>query len=107
MDCDVDETEPSPSPREHLRDRRLPNARELASLRHIAFIDPTLGDSTGSSQWSEGDPFTGVQNYFYWTSTAAEHDVEDEAWYVQLGTGVYTYFLKSGPFYVWPVRGGN
>jgi hypothetical protein len=88
-------------------DWRLPHARELASLRHLAFVDPTLGDAAGSSQWSEGDPFTGVQNYFYWTSTAAQHDTENEAWYVRFDSGVYSYFLKSNTVYVWPVRGGN
>jgi hypothetical protein len=88
-------------------DWRLPNARELASLRHLAFIDPTLGDAVGSGQWSEGDPFTGVQNYYYWTSTAAENDPINEAWYLRVGTGVYSYFLKSNSVYVWAVRGGN
>ena len=88
-------------------DWRLPNARELASLRHLAFVDPTLGDTSGSGQWSEGDPFTGVQNDYYWTSTAAEHDPQNEAWYVRLGTGVYSYFLKTNLCHIWPVRAGN
>jgi hypothetical protein len=49
-------------------DWRLPNANELSSLIHRGHYDPALPNTAGTGWWSEGDPFTNVQNN-YWSST--------------------------------------
>ena len=49
---------------------RLPNVRELQSLLHYGVSQPALPNTTGTAQWAEGDPFTGVvSSGYYWTST--------------------------------------
>jgi len=68
-------------------DWRLPNLRELMSLVHIKFDFPALGDTTGTAQWTSGDPFVNVYSERYWSSVAA---------------------LPKTPtsYRIWPVRGG-
>ena len=48
---------------------RLPNLREMQSLIHYGFVNPTLPNTSGLGQWTEGNPFTGVQSTTYWSST--------------------------------------
>ena len=49
-------------------DWRLANVKELQSLNHYGYIDPAVPNTAGTGQWTSGDPFTNVQNEFYWTS---------------------------------------
>ena len=50
-------------------------------------------------------PFTGVETYYYWSSTTIV-DYPGFAWYVDLGNGSVRYGgYKSYTYYVWPVRG--
>ncbi len=50
-------------------DWRLPNVRELNSLIHYGVYYPALPDTAGTGQWSENNPFTGVQVLDYWSGT--------------------------------------
>jgi len=88
-------------------DWRLPNVRELQSLIHFGFYGPALPNTAGTGQWTEGDPFTGVQSYVYWSSTTSAHGKGD-ARCVDLYAGIMSYCSKtpySYFYYVWPVRG--
>ena len=84
---------------------RLPNCFEVESLLDLEYSYPALSDAAGTAQWSEGDMFSGVKTYFYWSSTSSAVYPE-RAFYVALHSGGTTYFDKAGSYYVWPVRGG-
>lgn len=85
-------------------DWRLPNVRELLSLIHYGVHDPALPNTAGTAQWSEGDPFTGVQSNLYWSSTSSSSRT-DLAWYMLVNDGEIVRQRKVNPFGVWPVRG--
>lgn len=86
-------------------DWRLPNIRDLQSLIHYGFFSaPSLPDTVGSGQWSEGDPFYNVQDREYWSSTTFM-PTSYFAWYVNLRGGQAHIYDKRINFnYVWPVR---
>ena len=88
----------------HQRDWRLPNVRELQSLIHYGFDSPALSNTTGTSKWTAGDPFAGVQMYYYWSSTTRAASTP-YAWSVLLTDGDVGTTVKSVNYYVWPVRG--
>lgn len=79
------------------KDWRLPDVRELKSLIDLSHTNPAL---------PTGHPFTGVQSYYYWSSTT-NADGTSNAWSVHLYYG-YGYFDYKTYYdhYVWPVRGG-
>ena len=87
-------------------DWRLPNARELYSLVHNGFFTPVAPNTAGTGQWAEGDPFTGIQSSYYWSSTTFAYSTSF-AWSVDLNYGYVNGSDKSGTDYVWPVRGGQ
>ncbi len=78
-------------------DWRLPNVRELYSLIHLGQAD--------SSVWLNTQGFTGVQSYYYWSSTSTAFTTSN-AWSVILNFGYVDYDDKPYSYYVWPVRGG-
>ena len=90
----------------HQTDWRLPNKNELHSLCHSGYYDPALSNTAGTGQWTEGDPFTGVQSNSYWSGTTTAGNTT-YAWFVDLNFGYVFYNLKANSFYVWPVRGGQ
>jgi len=74
---------------------RLPNVKELQSLIDFGQFGPAL---------PPGYPFSGVQIFYYWSSTTYA-GWPDSAWYVRLYSG----FVDGGQSLtndVWPVRGG-
>jgi hypothetical protein len=79
-------------------DWRLPNINELESLIDADQCSPAL---------PKGDPFNNVQSYTnYWSSTTyAGHT--SHAWCVYMGNGSVGLYVKSGGYYVWPVRSGE
>jgi hypothetical protein len=87
-------------------DWRLPNLRELQSLVAYGYYGPALPNTAGTGQLVEGDPFTGVQSLFYWSSTTDVHST-NEAWGVHMVKGEVNDGFKFLDVYVWPVRGGQ
>jgi hypothetical protein len=81
----------------HQTDWRLPNVRELQSLIDYGQSFMALPSTT---------PFSGVQAYYYWSSTTFE-DHPDYAWLVSLDFGRVDDRVKTDIYYVWPVRGGQ
>ncbi len=85
-------------------DWHLPNKNELLSLIHAGFSGPAIPDTAGSGQWSEDDPFSGVESSYYWTSTTAAWDING-AWDVHLNQGQTSGYSKAQSHaYAWPVR---
>jgi hypothetical protein len=90
----------------HQTDWRLPNVRELQSIVHYGFLDPAVPNTAGTGQWTAGDPFTGVQSNYYWTSTTYAGSAA-YAWDVGLYYGFIEVSGKGATLYVWAVRGGD
>jgi hypothetical protein len=88
-------------------DWRLPNVRELQSLIHYGFYVPALPNTSGTGQWSEGNPFAGVQSSqssYYYSSTLAP--MASHPWSVCFYYGNVVN-SEGGSLNVWCVRGGN
>jgi hypothetical protein len=85
---------------------RLPNVREMQSLIDYGFYNPALSNTSGLGQWTEGAPFTGVQEFYYWSSTTILV-VTVDAWIVSLFNGYVFHGNKTFTYFVWPVRGGQ
>jgi hypothetical protein len=85
---------------------RLPNVRELQSLVHYGVYNPAVPDTSGTGQWSEGDPFSGVQSAFYWSS-ATSANLTGGALVVNLNDGFVSHVVKGPGGRMWPVRGGQ
>ena len=90
-------------------DWRLPNVWELNSL--VAWqYSPTLCSTDGTAQWTDNNPFTGVQGSAatikYWSSTTAK-ETTNSAWTVSFYIGGVDRAGKTTLNYVWPVRGGR
>jgi len=81
---------------------RLPTRDEWKAMMDKRYKAPALSNAAGTGQWKEGDVFSGVQ-WFYWSSTTSG---SSSAWNVHLNDGVVIYNVKSGTDYVWAVRGG-
>jgi len=78
-------------------DWRLPNVKELQSLIDFSNTGPALPSS---------HPFTGVQTYYYWSSTTYATNTT-RAWFVGLVNGYVNDGNKANTYYIWPVRGGQ
>lgn len=100
-------------------DWRMPNVFEMLSIVCYGFDSPAMVNTSGDSQWKEGDPFRGVMNELYWTSTAEEprsdHSYVVDMNYGTLKTdygqpirGLLDRVLGEYPkHFFWPVRGGD
>ncbi len=83
---------------------RLPNLTELGSLICIAYINPCIPDTGGTSQWSEvRGPFNQIQSSSYWSSTTKAGS-DQNAWSINLGNGQEVYNAKTLTRNIWPVR---
>jgi len=90
----------------HQTDWRLPNARELESLVHYGYTGPAVSNTAGTGQWTAGDPFSNIQNWFYWSSTS-NNSVVGWAWSTLMSGGGIDVRDKSDLSSVWPVRDGQ
>ena len=87
-------------------DWRLPTKEEWEAFMSTVYDDPALVNTIGNAQWSEGDAFTGVRSYYYWSSTEYEYD-SDGAWIASMSPGCMGILNKDNDNYVWPVRSDN
>jgi hypothetical protein len=87
-------------------DWRLPNIRELESLIHYGFIQPSLPNTAGSGQLVEGDPFYGFdwEEVYYWTSSVFIPDA-DQAWAMNAFGGGFVPIPEKLQRGTWAVRG--
>jgi hypothetical protein len=95
-------------------DWRLATIAELLSMPNYGFHTPTIPDTEGSGQWSEGDPFINLQVAAnpdaYWSSTSYPHPTASDWAYVIYSRYGYSGLIdktESTFHYVWPVRGGS
>jgi len=79
-----------------LTDWRLPNIRELESIKDYKLYQPVI----------DLDYFPNAQFGNYWTSTTLAY-LATWAWYIDFWEGYSDYINKSSEFLVRPVRGGN
>jgi hypothetical protein len=63
-------------------------------------------NTAGTGKWTEGDPFTGVQSSYYWSSTTFAGGT-DYAWAMSMTHCRVLERHEGNYHYVWPVRGGN
>ncbi|MCK5525312.1 MAG: DUF1566 domain-containing protein [Thiomargarita sp.] len=84
---------------------RLPTIDEWKAMVDESYDFPALSNAAGTSQWTEGNAFSGVQTSCdYWSSTYSG------------GSGGFLLTVslgydcvggnETGPYYIWPVRGG-
>ena len=86
---------------------RLPTKEEWEAFYSTLYYDPALVDTQGDARWSEGDAFTTVQSYNYWSSTEDANDTY-YAWGALMASGNMGHGNKDDDYYfVWPVRSGN
>jgi hypothetical protein len=84
-------------------DWRVPNMFEAASLMDHGYSSPGVPNTTGTGQWTEGDPFSDIQGS-YWTSTFNPQN-KQFAHYAAYGAPQLTSNWKTTLYSVWPVRG--
>jgi hypothetical protein len=89
-----------------LTDWRLANVRELQSLIHYGVFQPAVPNTAGTGKWSEGNPFSGVQ-YYYWSSSTTAGNSEFALWVDFFDGLVFDEDKDFQFYYVWPVRGGQ
>ena len=85
-------------------DWRLPTNEEWEAFYSTVYDNPALVNTIGDAQWSEGNAFTGVQSYCYWSSSEYAFAY---AWYAVMRDGYMYYCHKANPRYLWSVRSGN
>lgn len=88
-------------------DWRLPTKTEwlamTASARKQSFTSPAMTNRSGTSKWSNGDPFINIQNYYYWSGSSFAN-VTSSAWDINLTDGAVSVIPKTNGDFVWPVR---
>jgi len=91
-------------------DWRVPTVDELISLLDREYYIPSLSDTQGTGQWTDGDVFNNVSSNGYWSSTgyaALSTTLPTYKWVVELGYGTVGAESANNVNYVWPVRDAN
>ncbi|MCG7850124.1 MAG: DUF1566 domain-containing protein, partial [ANME-2 cluster archaeon] len=104
-------------------DWRLPTSSEFSGLVARKYRYPDLSNTAGTAQWSEGDPFNGVESGWHWSATDmigelicrdSQGQPEGSVNCMYMGTGDVRYHSASDyfckqirNFQVWPVRSDN
>jgi len=81
-------------------DWRLATREEWEAFVCGEYLTYAVCNTEGSGQWSENDPFSSVQAY-YWSGPEYS---QTNAWYMDLRDGNMYQIEKLIPLYVWPVR---
>lgn len=101
-------------------DWRVPTKEEWEAFVDRSYSEPPVSNSARNGQWTEGNPFTGIQSAasregdlgdYYWSSTEKSDGI---AWACYTG-GFGSLMadddangdIMSAPQYVWPVRDGE
>ncbi len=84
----------------------LANVKEYVSLIHYGVSNPSVPDTLGTGQLSQGDPFNNVQSSNYWSSTTTA-SLSTVAWRVHFGLGIVLDNSKTSFKHVWCVRNGQ
>lgn len=84
-------------------DWRLPTKDEWDDFVCSQYTGPAICGTDGAGQWSQGDPFNGVQPFYYWSSSPVESGM-DNAWTVSMDYGTTIIGSISSNNYVWPLR---
>jgi serine/threonine protein kinase len=87
-------------------DWRLPTIEEWKAMVDTRYKFPALSNAAGTSQWKEGDAFSGVSTFwgFYWSSTP---EGISSVWRVRLRDGRVGSYGMTYTCYVWAVRDGH
>ncbi|MEN8217378.1 MAG: DUF1566 domain-containing protein, partial [Pseudomonadota bacterium] len=85
-------------------DWRLPTKEEWEAMLDKRYEKPALSNAEGTGQWTEGDAFTGVKSYWYWSSTSYS---SSSAWYTNIYGGDVGNYGNTFTNYVWAVRVGD
>jgi len=67
---------------------------------------PYVLNRAGTGCWTEGNPFTGVQSFNYWSSATDPATPIGGLWVGLNGNFVTAGVSKTNAVHVWPVRGG-
>ncbi len=85
----------------------LANIKQLQSLIHYGVTGPSVPDTTGSGQWTQGDPFNNVQSAHYHSSTTIPNLITHD-YGMNFANGNMTLPGKEGgPLHFWCVRRGQ
>lgn len=86
---------------------RLPTRLEWMAMTATAqkryYYSPTLTNAAGTAQWTEGNPFSNVQSWAYWSSTTDASDASG-AWFYDMILSTISGAYKTASAFVWPVR---
>jgi len=85
-------------------DWRLPTKVEWEAMLDNKYKKPALSNADETGQWTEGNAFTGVKSYWYWSSTSYS---SSSAWYANFYGGDVGKYGNTFKNYVWAVRVGN
>jgi hypothetical protein len=91
-------------------DWRLPTKTEWMAMVAYAksrYNNPALTNAAGTAQWTQGDTFSNVQSFAYWSGTTLSSSTAF-AYIVNMSVGkVDAVGNKGNGYYVWPVRAGQ
>ena len=83
-------------------DWRLPTQESWEAFVCSEFTNPAICNTSGRSQWQEGNPFNNIQHDLHWSATEID---ADNVWGLFLSDGGETFGHKTGSDgIVWPVR---
>lgn len=96
-------------------DWRLPTKQEWEEFVDRSYSGPPVSNSARNGQWSEGNPFTGIQSTaslgdlgdYYWSSEEESAGVIWACYTGGYGSLMANDDIMSFPQYVWPVRDGE
>ncbi len=86
---------------------RLPTIDEFQAIVDKKYQSPPLSNALGTNQWKEGDAFSDVQAFHYWSATPNAHTQNDAMIMGFLWHGMVISGYKGNEYHVWAVRDAN